>query len=119
MCVLILLFGRHTEGRSSRLHRECLGSIPRWSTILSLSSGGEHLSDTQKVIGANPIVTTLKYALEAQMVERLTVNQRVIGSTPIQSAYGSKVDLGLPPRSVKPQHYEWVGSIPTTPTFGL
>lgn len=50
------------------------------------------------------------------MVERLTVNQRVIGSTPIQSAFGSKVDIGLPPRSVKPQHFEWVGSIPTTPT---
>jgi hypothetical protein len=30
---------------------------------------------------------------------------------------GSKVDIGLPPRSVKPQHFACTGSIPVTPTF--
>lgn len=43
-------------------------------------------------------------ASEAQLVERLTVNQMDVGSIPTRSAKnGSKVNLGLSPQSVKLQ----------------
>ena len=59
----------------------CKGSSPFLSTFWSLSSVGlEHLPYKQGVDGSNPSETTNSSL--AQLVEHLTVNQKVSGSYP-------------------------------------
>ena len=92
----ILLDGRLTKickcecagiGRQASLRCLCsverMGSSPIIRTNLygGLAQLGEHLICIQKVIGSNPIFSTIIFSLSS-MVEHAAVNRRVVGSSP-------------------------------------